>query len=226
MVTYNLPMDERTPAEHHRRPHRRRRLTATLFASIVLALALITTPAAKPVQRFIAPIVPPAVTQTTSNVTQDVLQDQPGLAHVTRDIDGDTIVVELNGKSETVRFIGMDTPETHDPRKPVQCFGPEAAAHTKALLEGQNVRLAADPEDSDRDKYGRLLRYVYLPDGELVNAELVQDGYAFAYVVFPFSKIDDFRALENEAHAAGRGLWSTCNVNSSDIIKQTAGPKS
>ena len=101
------------------------------------------------------------------------------------DIDGDTIVVKISGHEETVRFIGADTPETHDPRKPVQCFGPTAAAHTKSLRDRQKRTSGRRPQDSDRDKYGRLLRYVYLPDGTLLNAELIRDGYAFAYTVFP-----------------------------------------
>lgn len=154
-----------------------------------------------------------------------VLGAQPGLVPVLYDIDGDTIVVRLSGHEETVRFIGADTPETHDPRKPVQCFGLAAAAHTKGLLAGKSVRLATDPTDSDRDKYGRLLRYVYLPDGTLVNAELIRDGYAFAYTVFPFSKLDQFRAFETEARANNRGLWAGCNVDSSQQIEQTTGSK-
>ncbi|MDB5178713.1 MAG: hypothetical protein JWN01_656, partial [Patescibacteria group bacterium] len=116
-------------------------------------------------------------------------------------------------------------PETHDPRKPVQCFGLAAATHTKATLEGQNVRLEPDPTNSDRDKYGRLLRYVYLPDGTLFNAELVRDGYAFAYVVFPLAKLEEFRALEREARDQNRGLWAGCAINDTTKIKQTAGSK-
>lgn len=156
---------------------------------------------------------------------QKVIESQPGLWHVTHDVDGDTIDVQQGSAKEVVRFIGVDTPETHDPRKPVQCFGLMAAAHTKALLEGKDVRLAPDPQDQNRDKYGRLLRYVYLPDGTLVNAELIKDGYGFAYVVFPFEKLDQFRQLESDARQNNRGLWAGCNVNSSSEIKQTSGSK-
>ena len=156
---------------------------------------------------------------------QTVLATQPGLWHVTKAVDGDTIDVQMGTQKETVRFIGMDTPETHDPRKPVQCFGLAAAAHTKSLLEGKDVRLEPDPADSDRDKYHRLLRYIYLPDGTLVNAALIRDGYAFAYVIFPFTKIDQFRALEADARTHNRGLWAGCNINESTDIKQTAGSK-
>jgi endonuclease YncB( thermonuclease family) len=154
-----------------------------------------------------------------------IVASQPGLWHVTHAVDGDTIDVAQGSDKEIVRFIGVDTPETHDPRKPVQCFGQVAAAHTKQLLEGKDVRLAPDPEDSDRDKYGRLLRYIYLPDGTLVNAALIRDGYGFAYVVFPFAKLDQFRQLESSARQANRGLWAGCNIDSSSEIKQTAGNK-
>jgi len=151
---------------------------------------------------------------------------QPGLYQVTHVNDGDTIIVATPTGEETVRLIGADTPEVKDPRKPVQCYGPEASAHTKSLLgHGESVRLAPDPDDTDRDKYGRLLRYVYLADGTLLNAELIRDGYAFAYVVFPFSRLDDFHALEDQAHAASRGLWSACQINDSQLIKQTTGAR-
>ena len=175
--------------------------------------------------RLTPPAVKQAATGKTLNAANQIAGSQPGLWHVTRDIDGDTIDVQMGSQKETVRFLGVDTPETHDPRKPVQCFGLVAAAHTKQLVEGKNVRLEPDPEDSDRDKYGRILRYVYLPDGTLLNAELIKDGYGFAYTVFPITKLDNFRSLESDARSHNRGLWAGCNVNSSQQIKQTAGAK-
>ncbi len=102
------------------------------------------------------------------------------LFSVARVIDGDTIeVIYEAGQLKKVRLIGIDTPETVDPRKPVQCFGQEASAKTKALLEGKQVRLEKDTIGDSIDKYGRLLRYVYV-DGTLVNAELIKQGYAYA----------------------------------------------
>jgi micrococcal nuclease len=133
-----------------------------------------------------------------------------GSYRVTEFVDGDTIKVDMNGKIETIRFIGMDTPETHDPRKPVECFGQAAAAHTKELIGDKAVRLEADQLSTNRDRYDRLLRYVYTADGRLVEAEDIRDGYAFAYTSFPFSKLDEFRAYEKEAREANRGLWSGC----------------
>lgn len=135
---------------------------------------------------------------------------QPGLYQVTKFDDGDTIVVDMNGNNETIRFIGVDTPETHDPRKAVQCFGQAAAAFTKQLIGDSPVRLEADPINTNRDRYNRLLRYVYLPDGRLVNAEIIKQGYGFAYLSFPVTKADEFRAYEKQARQANRGLWSDC----------------
>lgn len=139
---------------------------------------------------------------------------------VVQTIDGDTIKVKMGDKTETVRLIGVDTPETHDPRKAVQCFGQKAADYTRQQLLHKQVRLESDPNDSDRDKYKRLLRYVYVGN-TLHNQDLIAQGYAFAYVVFPFTKMDDFRKSEQQARDANRGLWGSCSVNESTKIKQT-----
>jgi micrococcal nuclease len=173
----------------------------------------------------IAVVCLPGGRQVAGKATAALAAAQPGLYPVVHVTDGDTIIVRTPTGEETVRLLGVDTPEVKDPRKPVQCFGPEASAHSKQLLTGRAVRLAPDSTDTDRDKYGRLLRYVYLPDGTLVNAELIRDGFGFAYTVFPLEKLNDFRALERAARSAGRGLWSTCRVDESQIIKQTAGAK-
>ena len=122
---------------------------------------------------------------------------------VERVIDGDTVVVRGVGR---VRLIGVDTPETVDPRRPVEFFGRQASAFTKRLLEGQRVRLEYDRERTDR--YGRTLAYVYLRDGTFANAEIVRRGYGHAYTRFPFRHLDRFRRLEREAREAGRGLWA------------------
>ena len=127
------------------------------------------------------------------------------LPTVTRVIDGDTIVVDGVG---TVRLIGVDTPETVDPRRPVQYFGTEASDFTKQLATGKRVRLEFDQDRTDR--YGRTLAYIYLqPEDLLLNAEIIRQGYGFAYTQFPFRMMDQFRALEREAREVGRGLWAT-----------------
>jgi micrococcal nuclease len=141
---------------------------------------------------------------------------QPGLYSVSRFVDGDTIVVNMNGKGETLRFIGVDTPETHKPNTPVQCYGPAAAAFTKNFIGNQKVRLALDPLSTNRDRYNRLLRYVYLPDGTLVNLKLIQEGYGFYYPYFPFTKSDQFDQAEQAAMSAHKGLWGNCNPTPTD----------
>lgn len=137
---------------------------------------------------------------------------QPGFYSVARFVDGDTIDVNMNGKVETIRMIGIDTPETHRPNTPIQCYGPEAAAYTKKLIGNQPVRLQADALDTNRDRYGRLLRYIYLPDNTLVEKRLITEGYGFAYTQFPFEKALVFKTYEQDAKTAGRGLWSACQV--------------
>lgn len=149
------------------------------------------------------------------------LEDQPGLYRVTEVVDGDTIKVDMAGKTEEVRFIGVDTPELHHPKKPVQCFAEAAKQFTTQLIGHNRVRLQADPEDDNRDIYQRLLRYIYLPDGTLVNAELVKQGYGFAYTYFPFTKLEEMRQYEHEARLNGRGLWSGCTIEQGDQGIQT-----
>jgi micrococcal nuclease len=129
---------------------------------------------------------------------------------VTDFADGDTLSVDMNGTVEKVRFIGVDTPETHDPRKAVQCFGKAASDFTKNLIGDKPVRLEADQLNTNRDRYNRLLRYVYTQDGTLVNSEIIRRGYGFAYTSFPFGKADEFRALEQQARDSGTGLWAAC----------------
>lgn len=139
-----------------------------------------------------------------------ITQDQPGLYSIANFVDGDTIAVNMNGKVEKVRFVGIDTPETHKPNTPVQCYGPAAAAYTKNIIGNNKVRLVSDSLSTDRDRYDRLLRYVYLPDGTFVNQKLVQNGYAFYYPYFPFTKSSQFAADQEAAMAGHKGLWGNC----------------
>lgn len=147
---------------------------------------------------------------------QTATQNQPGLYTVLEFDDGDTIQVDMNGKPEKIRFIGVDTPETHDPRKAVQCYGQAASEFTKQLIGNSQVRLEADPLNTNRDRYDRLLRYVYLPDGTLVNAEIIKQGYGFAYTSFPFSKIEEFKSLQKDATQNNRGLWASCQPSQNE----------
>ena len=135
----------------------------------------------------------------------------PGAAVVQRVVDGDTIVVDFGGHQEKVRLIGVDTPETKSPTKPVQCFGAEASAHlTELLPSGRAVRLERDVEE--RDHYGRLLAYVYrLDDGLFVNLDLAQGGYADSLPIAPnVAHAAEFQAAVDGAHRHDAGLWGTC----------------
>ena len=125
---------------------------------------------------------------------------------VTRIVDGDTIIV----RDESVRLIGIDTPETKKPNTPVQCFGKAATAETTRLIDGKRVKLVFDVER--RDRYGRLLAYVYRrSDGLFLNAELVRRGFATAATYPPNVRhAERFRRLQREAREAGRGLWRAC----------------
>ncbi|MFZ3072633.1 MAG: thermonuclease family protein [Thermodesulfobacteriota bacterium] len=119
-----------------------------------------------------------------------------------RVIDGDTIVIEDNRK---IRLIGVDTPETVHPNKPVEYFGKEASLFTKRMAEGKKVKIEYDWQK--KDKYGRTLAYLYLEDGTFLNLEIIRQGYGFAYTKFPFKHLEIFRQAEKEARENRRGLW-------------------
>lgn len=151
--------------------------------------------------------------------------NQPGLYAVAHYVDGDTITVNMNGKLETIRFIGVDTPETHKPNTPVQCYGQAAAENTKNLISKfGRVRLQSDPLDTNRDVYGRLLRYVYLPDGTLLDEKIIKEGYGFAYLGFPFSKSEQFAADEKTAQDNHIGLWGSCQPTINKYGGYTSNP--
>jgi endonuclease YncB( thermonuclease family) len=129
-------------------------------------------------------------------------------------IDGDTVKIDMNGNMETLRLIGIDTPETVDPRKPVQCFGQEASNKAKEFLSGQRVRIEKDSTQGDRDKYDRLLAYIWREDGLFYNEYMVKQGYAHEYTYdSPYKYQAQFKADEKYARENQLGLWSptTCN---------------
>jgi micrococcal nuclease len=134
-------------------------------------------------------------------------------AEVVDHVDGDTVRVRIanppGGLSvvETIRLLGVDTPETVHPNRPVEAFGREAGDFTRSRLLGKQVYLAFDWDL--RDRYGRLLAYIYTFDGasSCFNADLIREGYGHAYTRYPFQFIEEFRSLETEARNAKRGLW-------------------
>ncbi len=123
-------------------------------------------------------------------------------------VDGDTITVDDGVTQMTVRLLGIDTPETVDPDQPVQCFGPDATERVGELI-GQQVWLETDPSQAGLDAYGRMLAYVWLSDDQLVNLQLVEEGYAREYTYDqPYRYQGSFRAAQATAAAAGLGLWA------------------
>jgi micrococcal nuclease len=133
---------------------------------------------------------------------------------VTKVTDGDTLHVMIEGRDEIVRLIGINTPETVHPEKPVECFGKEASQRLKELAKGGVVRLEYDDSQSLRDTYDRLLAYVYLEDGQMLNRKMIAEGYAYEYTYMtPYKYQKEFRELQYVAQSAKRGLWAenTCN---------------
>lgn len=150
---------------------------------------------------------------------------------IQRVVDGDTFVLSDGSR---VRLIGVDTPEKWESAKleadarrsqkdktVIQALGQQASDFATHRFEGKAITLKTDPLAADRDKYGRLLRYVYLVDGTCVNATLIREGYATAYTRFPFTKMDEFVKAEREARAARRGLWSGPDFAPPDSIRSS-----
>lgn len=141
---------------------------------------------------------------------------------VLRVVDGDTVAVEVDGKQEVLRLIGINTPETVDPRTPVECFGKEASNKSKEVLTGKKVSIEADSTQDNLDKYNRPLRYVYLEDGTNFNKMMIEEGYAYEYTYnTPYKYQADFKEAERKAKEEKKGLWAedTCNGN---LTKSTA----
>lgn len=152
----------------------------------------------------------------TKNPTRNVLSVQetsapqtPDVYSVVKVVDGDTIDILVNGKKERMRIIGINSPETVDPRRPVECFGKEASDYAKKLLLSKTVKLKSDPTQADKDKYGRLLRYIYLPDGTDFGLVMIQEGYAYEYTYdVPYQHQAEYKKAQIEAENGRKGLWS------------------
>ena len=149
------------------------------------------------------PEVKPNIVQSTQSNTNSEL------VKVLQVVDGDTIKVEKYG---TLRLIGLDTPETKDPRKPVQCFGKEASQNAQNKLGGHKVRLEFDPSNKI-DKYNRTLAYVIREDGYDYNYNAILDGYAVAYTKYPHPKMEAYINADRTAREQSRGLWASATCN-------------
>jgi micrococcal nuclease len=191
-----------------------------------------------PNQKGIIGILNEAYKNTGNNINKSIEQGMTGINNESKNletnseifsdfkiikvIDGDTIDVEKNidvridNKVEKykVRLLGINTPESVDPRRTVECFGKEASTYAKENFLGATVRLETDDSQSKYDKYNRLLAYVYLSDGQMINRKLIADGYAYEYTYDkPYKNQSDFKNLQRVAKSESRGLWAqdTCN---------------
>ncbi|MCA0171476.1 thermonuclease family protein [Bacillus sp. RAR_GA_16] len=147
-------------------------------------------------------------------------------AKVDRVVDGDTLKVTMEDREETIRLLLVDTPETKHPSKPVQPFGPEASQFAKEQLEGKKVGIEIDV--SERDKYGRLLAYIWIGD-QMFNEMLLEEGLArVAYIYQPNVKyVDQFQKIQRQAQEEGKGIWSLENyVQEEGFNEETETPDS
>jgi micrococcal nuclease len=165
------------------------------------------------------PVVTPVViapTAPASGVEVRYPAMPQGLARVqvVRVVDGDTVRVTLNGVEEPVRLIGLNTPETVAPNRPVECFGREASQRAHELLDDQVMYFEADETQDTRDRFGRVLGYLWSEDGRLFNMQMIAEGFAYEYTYDAAYKYQSqFKAAQQDAEAAQRGLWSpsTCS---------------
>lgn len=214
MATFDQRRPIDAPIPHLRRA--RRTIAGMIAVGCFLALMLAAAPGAG--AKTTTPTARPTAAQPSPTPASVQAPSLPpsGLerATVTRVVDGDTIDVTLNRRTVRVRLLGVDTPETVHPSRPVECFGREASRFLKELLEGQTVLLESDASQGDRDRYNRLLRFVWLPDGRLVNYEIIAQGYGFEYTFnLPYKYQDQFKAAQRAAREAQTGLWApnACN---------------
>jgi micrococcal nuclease len=149
------------------------------------------------------------IVQAATSITIDEHEQ-----YVVREVkDGDTFTVMIGRHEVTIRILGIDTPETVDPRKPEQCYGKEASIKTKELLEGKTVQLKLNPDREEKDRYGRYLAYVYSGEsGEIfLNEFLLENGYAREYTYgIPYMYQKEFREVEKRAKGKEKGLWGVC----------------
>jgi len=140
---------------------------------------------------------------------------QSGYYDVVSIADGDTITVNMEGKKEKIRFIGVDTPEVYHggDTAPSECYADQAKEFVASGIDNKRVKLVADDKGSNRDKYGRLLRYVYTHDDRNLDELLVSEGYGFAVDGFAYSKKESFLNLMEQAKQSRKGLWAVCGID-------------
>lgn len=179
---------------------KKRRLLYTL-AVLFATLAFATAREAVLPPQAAAPAAASVAVQATTT---------PDTYFVVKVVDGDTVDINRNGTTTRLRLIGMDTPEVVDPRKPVQCFGREASAEGHKLLENTWIRLEYDPVAGTYDKYGRMLAYIFLPDGTFYNEFMIRQGFAheYDYNNQKYKYRTAFRAAQQAAEQEKKGFWA------------------
>lgn len=154
------------------------------------------------------------VPNTSNSIIKSENKVLEGPYKVARVVDGDTVDVIIDGKTERIRLIGMDTPETVDPNLPVQCYGPEADRKARGILTGKSVYIEVDKSQSDKDRYNRLLRHIYLEDKTNFSEIMIREGYAVEYTFGnPHKYQANYKSAEKDAKENYRGLWSTSTCN-------------
>ena len=187
----------------------KKKILAILLVCIFAIIWRISAP-----ERFNAPQeqpghVPTQASEPVSTASGTIQPDQRTPASVIRIIDGDTVEVMLGGNEEAIRVIGINTPETVDPRRPVECFGKEASVKAQELLMGQSVLLESDDSQSNRDRYNRLLRFVFMPDGTDYGKYMIENGFAYEYTYdTPYRYQAEYKSAQQKAQEEKRGLWS------------------
>ena len=166
------------------------------------------------------PSTPPQLANASAATESTTTRIVPAPTHntepyypVVKVVDGDTTDVLVDGKTIRLRLIGLDTPETVDPRKPIQCFGKAASNKAKEILTGKAVRIEMDPSQGTFDKYGRTLAYVFLPDETFFNEYMISEGYGHEYTYnLPYKYQEEFKVAEKKAREEKKGLWAddTC----------------
>ena len=192
--------------------HRAARRGTAILAALAATAALAAGTACSPGSTIRIPATAPASAGATAAPTMPPNLDGP--YPVTRVIDGDTLTITRNGDTERIRLIGVDTPELHDPRKPVECYAQQASDYTKSLQE-QQIYLETDPTQDSIDRYGRTLAYVWTEARRLINYDLIAEGYAHEYTYNdPYRYQSKFRAAQQHAQSAQSGLWAPDNCPS------------
>lgn len=179
--------------------HTRKQLTALII--IILTALFVTNPASN---NMLSKSANYSLTHTLSTST---------MFTVTHVVDGDTIDIDNSGERIRLRLIGINSPESVDPRRPVECFGKEASRYASSVLGGQRVSIALDLSQGEFDKYGRTLAYVFLSDGTSFNQLMIKEGYAYEYTYHTaYHHQKDFQRAQEDARQHERGLWSptTC----------------